>query len=105
MEVFLEITRNKIFPKFVEAINDWTRIVSMASWLDWFKFGRGYLWVISNLDSDTQKKVKKIISDKFINQWYFMGLTKDIVSTTYETPPLLKQGTGKFLPLSDAKKC
>ena len=101
MEVFLEITRNQILPDFVEIISDWPKIVS--TW-DWFKFGRGYLWVISNLDSDTQKKVKKIISAQFINQWYFMGLTKDKVSTTYETPPILKQATGKFLPWSDANK-
>ena len=94
------MTRDRILPAYVRKINNWTNLVADP---DDIKYDSGYLWLIKLLDPDSQKMMKKY-AGKFLNQWYFMGLTKEIASYAYELSPILKQATGKFLPWSDAVK-
>ena len=75
-------------------INGWTNLVAYPNDI---KYDGRYLWVIKLLDPDSQKIIKYLVA-KFLNQWYFMGLSKEIASFAYELSPILKQATGKFLP-------
>ena len=41
---------------------------------------------------------------KYIDQWAFLGLTRNIITQVLERPIILKKAKGKFVPWSEAQK-
>ena len=57
---------------------------------------------MSGLDKKTIGKIRKRM--KFVNQWFFIAMTRQIVKGDLEHANILKMATGKFVPWSQAKK-
>ena len=69
------------------------------------KLHKGTRWLTSKFFGLEEEEIKKIRSKiKFVNQWLFIEVTKDIVITGLGQTNKLKMAEGKFVPWSEARK-
>ena len=100
MKVFLEATQKHILPAYVEHINNWKNLTSVPNEE---KLERGTGWLLyAGLDRETFELIRKQF--KFVNQWFFISITKHIVREGFGLPDTLKMARGKFVPWSEAQK-